>query len=145
MAFKPYKPSPHSKGAEKAEERAWMTRKSVAKPTVKAVRDESRKDKAAFVASKATTSPKYRGGPDGDGVTVKLKSTFIPKYRGGPEGDGKIAAAPKKGSNPPGNEMFKRALEFGRPAQAEALRKPSNYTENTFAKLKRKTKALFSN
>lgn len=92
MAFKPYKPSVGSRGEEKAAERAWMTRKSVAKPvakpTVKAVRDESRKDKAA-VASKATTSPKYRGGPEGDGKTVARQSS-------GPVSRGSMSPAPVK-------------------------------------------------
>ena len=49
-----------------------------AKPTVKAVRDESRKDKAVVVTSKSTSTPKYRGGPEGDGKAVVSKSSSKP-------------------------------------------------------------------
>lgn len=68
-----------------------------AKPTVKAVRDDSRKDKAVVAAKKTTTSPTYRGGPEGDGKTVVSKATSSPKYRGGPEGDGKTPSRQSTG------------------------------------------------
>lgn len=96
MAFKPYKPSPHSKAADKAEEMAFMRRNST--PTVKAVRDESRKDKSATVAAKAkaTTSPKYRGGPEGDGKSVEASRKRTP-------------APFSKGKGSPSSSIMKRA------------------------------------
>ena len=169
-----YVPSPHSKAADRASEEAFMRRKPVAKPaakpTVKAVRDESRAKKAATVEAKSTgklgesmmarteaargkasMSPapfsKGKGSPAAPAkgtnlqrVNTAAKGNRLQTVNTSTKGDRE-----KKGINPPGTEMFKRSLEFGRPAQAEAFRKPSNYTENTFAKLKRKTKALFSN
>lgn len=54
MKTKAYKPSVGSKGEEKAEERAFMSRKRV---TVKEVRDGSRADKAKVAATKTTSKP----------------------------------------------------------------------------------------
>lgn len=130
MAFKPYKPGVGSKGEERASEEAFQRRKPVAKPvakpTVKAVRDESRKTKAAVVASKATASPKYRGGSEGDGKTVGRQSSG-PVSRGAPKtldtatsfpmGKG-TAAIPKKvdpgqAKRYPGKDMEKQRRGMG--------------------------------
>ena len=48
---------------------------TAAKPTVKQARDESRSKKAAVVQG---TSPKYRGGSEGDGKVVSSKASATP-------------------------------------------------------------------
>ncbi len=63
--------------------------------TVKKVREESRKRKAEAAPSPST--PKYRGGPEGEGKIVTSTSTASPKYRGGPEGDGKMTSRQSTG------------------------------------------------
>ena len=134
MAFKPYKPSPHSKGAEKAEERAWMARKPT---TVKTVRDESRGSKAALVASKATTSPKYRGGPEGDGKSVASKATTsapFSKGKGSP-------AAPVRSSTPAiTNAPARGVMPTNKKSVTESLvdrvnQKPQKFTAKSEAML----------
>lgn len=73
------KPRSYKKGSYTYTESAPGSNKfqnfTAAKPTVKQARDESRDKKAAVVQ---TPSPKYRGGPEGDGKVVSSKASATP-------------------------------------------------------------------